>query len=235
MIGYQKIQGGYVSSYFTAAKQVLNCSGLSEFTLQRVAEAVESQQPGAVSELLNNQDFNWPWFDECRQRFQNSSVWPDLPAWSWFEEEPDLLKGKKDVLSKLPTKILRNIATRHQITIPKGSKVADIRVLLARKLTEEQILPYRTILNQRIIDKDEAERLQAKFSLLESSIRSLAYNSQRHEQLAMMVIDMGFNVTLSDIDPAAELFSKNYQFNVRNSKNVPPFYPGDTTSLSSVR
>jgi len=224
-----------MADHLAAAKQVLSCSGLSEFTIQRLAEAVESQRPGAVSELLNDQDFNWPWFDECLERFQNSSIWPDLPAWSWFEEEPDLLKGKEDVLSKLPTKVLRNIATRHQITIPKGSKVADIRVLLARKLTEEQILPYRTILNQRIIEKDEVERLQAKFSLLESSIRSLAYNSHRHEQLVMMVVDMGFKVKLTVSDQAAKLFSKNYEFNVRNSKNVPPFYPGDTTSLSTVR
>lgn len=77
------------------------------------------------------------------------------------------------------------------------------------------------------------KRRRAKRVLLISSIQTRFYNTQRHEQLAMMVIDMGCTVTLVINDPAVDVVVRNYHFDPDDSKNVPPFFPGDTTSLKS--
>lgn len=78
------------------------------------------------------------------------------------------------------------------------------------------------------------KRKRAKRMLLISSIQARYYNTQRHEQLVMMVVDMGCDVTLDISDPAANAVIDGYQFDPTNNKHVPPFFPGDTTSLKSV-
>ncbi|HBA35082.1 MAG TPA: hypothetical protein DCZ12_13200 [Gammaproteobacteria bacterium] len=218
-------------NYFAAAKWVLRGSGLSESTLHRVAKAVESQKSSAVSASLNDQDFHWPWFDECLELFQNSNHWPDLPAWSWFESEPELLNKKEEVLLKLNLKVLKNIARRFQIDIPPRSRVAEIRKLIAQAASSEQLEPYRTILNNRITANDKEKQLEAKFKLLEIAIRSKEYHLLRHEQLSELVESTGKPVAVCWMDDLSREMAGDYQFNSNKKNDGPPFYPGDSTYL----
>jgi len=78
------------------------------------------------------------------------------------------------------------------------------------------------------------KRKRAKRMLLITSIQARYFNTQRHEQLAMMVIDMGCSVKLEIDDPATNVIVSNYQFDPTNNKHVPPFFPGDTTTLKSA-
>ncbi len=221
--------------YLTATKWVLSGSGLPEATIREIADAVKSQSRGAVSYALNEQGFNWPWFDECLAQFQEWKRWPSLSAWSWFEGGSRLLTGKKDTLDRLPTKTLKNIAIRHQVSIPKGSKVVDIRALLTRKLSQEQIAPYRTILNKRITEKDEARRMQAKYQLLEVSIRSKAYSLHRHGQIADLVTNMGYKARIEFGESLAKKMANGAVFSINNPDLFPPFYPGDSSDVKGVR
>lgn len=78
------------------------------------------------------------------------------------------------------------------------------------------------------------KRKRAKRMLLITSIQGRYFNTQRHEQLAMMMVDMGCSIKLEIDDPAANVIVSNYQFDPTNNKHVPPFFPGDTTTLKSA-
>lgn len=223
------------TDYKEAARIVLEGANIRDDVLTGIAKSVNNQNFESLKLALVEEDFHWPWFDECLELFKEWNKWPVLAPWSWFEESSVLYTGKKDVLDKLPTKILRNIAARFQIAIPSRSKVADIRALIAKKTTVDQLAPYRTILNKKIIEKDQARQLEAKFKLLEISISSKAYHLHRHLQISELVTTMNYKVKMNWEDSLAKKIAGDYQFDVNNTKNTPPFYPGDSSYLSSIR
>lgn len=220
--------------FVKAANWVLAGSDLPKSTIVEIAKAVERQDRAQIACIMNYQDFYWPWFEECLDFFSTSNRWPDSSPWSWFESEPDLITGKKDVLDKLKAKILKNIAARYKITIPKSSKVADIRKLLSRKMTVNQLAPYRTILNKRIIDQYTEKQLENKYLLLSVGISSKQYNLHRHQQISELILDMGYKAKFEWESALIKRLANAAVFDVNNENLTPPFYPGDMTDIKSI-
>lgn len=223
-----------VQDYLAATQLVLAGCSLTQQQVIAISVAVETQKTGQLLAIVEEKDFLWPWFDKCLATFKEKDIWPDLAAWSWFEEEPDTAQGADEVLSKIPKTSLLNIAKRHEISMPSTAKVGDIRKLLAEKLSENQIATYAAAINKKLMQSHKDRCLSEKLNLLSSSIQSKLYNQNRHEQLAYMVTEMGCTVKVDYADEAAEEIGRGYVFQPSDQDRTPPFYPGDVSDLKSV-
>lgn len=189
--------------------------------------AVKSQTYKSVRDALSSKDFHWPWFDQCAEQLRELGGWPDAKAWELFASEPELLRSKAQVLAKIPGGELKVIARQNAVTIPSKAKVAEIRAILDKALNFEQLAQNADELNLKITEKHTKKRLDGKYDLLERSVLSRALNQYRYFQIRDMS-DRGYRPAIEWCD---EISKKMASF---GDGKVPPFYPGDWSSVESI-
>ncbi len=85
-----------------AMSRVLRGSAMPLITKVQIAAHLYAKQElghrklaSDLQNILVQQDFSWPWFDECHANFIKLKKWPGHPpAWSWFEPTDEVLTEK---------------------------------------------------------------------------------------------------------------------------------------------
>jgi hypothetical protein len=113
---------------------VLDGLDISPETRSRIRSSWESHENGnfsmavsSVAAALDGQALCWPWFDWCLVKFTANKIWPDIPAWSWFEpNKPEPKPRTRDAaLNWLSLKETKAILKSEGVQ-PAGNKRADV-------------------------------------------------------------------------------------------------------------
>lgn len=192
----------------------------------------------SVTEAINGQALCWPWFDWCLEKFTLNKVWPDIPAWSWFEpSKPEPKPRTRDAaLNWLSPKEAKAILKLEGIQIA-SSKKADVYNALYEHVSFEKWREQALANWQNANDAKPNECLleQAKIKLLVLTLSSAKYNAFRVIQISELLANRpyGAQVKISPADKAASFIAQSLPQNTP-LPNLPPFYPGDRSDLAVV-
>lgn len=220
--------------YLAITRELLAGSGLDADTLVAISEAAKRHDKKALQQALGEGDFSWPWFDQAADKFRLLKQWPDLPAWSWFEGEPDFYTDKASVLAKLNGNTLKVIAQKAGVELSSQAKVGEIRSLLKSTLTAQQLKPYANALNKKVLEQHRKKSSEAKRLLLSKTIGMRAHNITRHQQVSYLCNHNSSAEIVWDGE-LPRLFAEGFRFVPGDMSRLPPFYPGDDTSFKAVR
>jgi hypothetical protein len=220
--------------YLAITREFLAGSGLDTDALVAISEAAKRHDQKALQQALGEGDFLWPWFDRAADQFRLLKQWPELPAWSWFESEPDFYTDKTSVLAKLNGDTLKVIAQKAGVELDAAARVGDIRALLASVLTARQIKPYANALNKKVLEHHQKKAAEAKRVLLDKSIGMRAFNMTRHQQVSYLY-NHNHSAEITWDGDLPRFFAKGFRFVPGNMSRLPPFYPGDDTSFRAIR
>ncbi len=183
--------------------------------------------------FLGGRDPGWPWFDDCRSRFEQLGRFPDLPGWADLEPgvaEPEPATPE-DALAWIDIAQARALLADAGVR-PAGRKNADIWEALASHVPFERWRPlalasWRDAEAARIAGPGPDQVMDAKRRLLAASMSAAEYVADRAAQLR----DMGAGLRVEPDDGLAQAMM-NAPSPYTPNPGLPPFYPGDRSGVS---
>jgi len=220
-----------------AVEEILAGSRIPKSLWPKIAHIASRGGRDCLLPVLGAEDFHWPWFDQWRARFEADTKWPE--CWECFEDDAPPYRKVGDVLRVLTAPKLRALARELGIDMGDAKKVDEMRVVLVRKVKWDSVARIAAGMNAEAQAKVLKQRIRAKRELLARSIASRAYSLHRHGQIVDLLNDVGpkWTVLLEDIKgcPIAKQLRKGWRFNTADTTNLPPFFPGDRTSIRTQR
>lgn len=231
--------------YAMATRRILNGTTMESTQINNLISLIREngyqgawKQKELLGEFFDNQDFDWPWFDEWLERF-NAEGFPSNPSWASFADEKLWLKVTiLDALKTLKKAELLTLAQRKGISIPPKIKVNDLRELLEKRIKRVDIDQEIKLAESKALTRLKQKQQEDKYVLLALSIEFLASQVLRHKQIANMVSQSKFKYKIQ-VSPGFEdkicrALAKQWQFNPTSSENLPPFFPGDASSIRAI-
>lgn len=223
--------------YAQATREVLEKSKMSASAVALLGARSQPLTKHDVLGTVGEADFSWPWFDEWLDTFSAERKWPSAPAWSWFEAPPDELRTVREVVGQMTVSALKAAAAKRNIDLGDAKLVDDLRKLLARKLKWADVEEAAAAMNQKRLAVLAKKQLDAKCQLLAMSINSRAHHIFRHAQICELLdapTIRKYKVKIEADDNAfSRRLAKEWIFNPKRNSNLPPFFPGDRSSIET--
>lgn len=222
---------------------ILNGIGITPDDRALIRSTWESHKNGsftaavkAVAAILDGHPWSWPWFEWCLATFSNSKIWPDIPAWSWFEPtnpEPKP-RTRDDALNWLSLSEVKKILKAEGIQ-PVSNKRADVFNAMYQQVDfgKWRDLAFANWQRDCNTEPDQRALEQAKIKLLVLTLSSAKYTADRVAQIneSLARWPRGTQAKIDLADKAAALIARTSPENAP-LPNLPPFYPGDRSALS---
>jgi hypothetical protein len=238
---------GEVELYELAGRQILAGSALPESLWLDLAISCRGGGASALGRLLGPNDFDWPWYEHWRRVFiEEKKRLPDTIgvggdiAW---EIPSDVVHAPyiktKDVMADMTVAELRQLANACDIKLAGKTKKEEIGQVLAPKIQWNEVAEWAAVRNKEHEDKVRLARIRGKQGLLSHSLFSRFNNLLRHGQIADLLIEPRLT---KKYKPILEIsanrwlvreFAKDWRFDPDNRENLPPFFPGDRTTLET--
>ena len=192
----------------------------------------------AITAALDGKALGWPWFEWCLAKFSDNKIWPDIPAWSWFEPikpEPKP-RTRDDALNWLSLSEVKKILKAEGIQ-PVSNKRADIFNAMYQQVEfgKWSGLAFANWQHDCNTKPDQTALEQAKIKLLVMTLTSAKYSAHRVAQISESLANWprGTQAKIDLADKAAALIAGASPRNIP-LPNLPPFYPGDRSGLTVV-
>ncbi|WP_415034921.1 hypothetical protein [Azonexus sp.] len=216
-----------------AAEHILVGSKIPKALWKEIADAAVFGGRDSLLSFLGCNDFDWPWFDEWKERFEITGEWPE--AWVDYEYGPASYKKVSDVLRSLTAPKLRSLARDLNISIVGVKKVAELRFALVRKVKWAQVADIAAGLSREAELGAARARVTAKRTMLAGAIAHRANNLYRYDQIVELLSSdiIKWRVCLDDLKscPVAKKLAKGWSFPPENKMRLPPLFPGDWTGI----
>lgn len=222
------------SSNIDATKIVLLISVMKEFGNHGASKIAKE-----LRLVLSDQDFDWPWFDHWLKEFKQHGF-PSNVNWQSFADESEWLKVTIwDALKSMKKAELLKLSERKSISVPKDIKVADLRDLLEKRIKRADIIEEIKSAEKINFEKLQKKQLLDKYELLALSFVFFANSLHRHSQLVSLLATSKtkYKIYAAPIfqDQICRKLAKQWEFSANSTDNLPPFFPGDATNLSTKR
>lgn len=201
-----------------------------------IANAGIDAQLKVLDGFLGARRMSWPWFDDCRQRFEGMGFYPDDRGWNVFnkgEGEPEPV-SLDDALNWIGPKEARALLKASGVK-GVGRKNVDAYDALCRHLPFEVWRPcaianWREAEAARVAGPGEDEIERAKRWLLLMAMSTADYIADRIEQVS----EAGYAPCV-DLDSPFAQAMMNAPSPFAPHPGMPPFYPGDRSGISRER
>lgn len=234
--------------YQHAVHRVLHGSSLSPSRQAAVAKLTGrtdglplDKRAAALAHLVGS-DFDWPWFDQWAARFAADRSWPTYTlGWDWIEAATMPAHATAaDYLRKLKKAELLALAKCRGVDVAKGIQVAPLRCVLLKALGRAGLSEEIAKLSSTLNDESATRAAWEKVRLLAHSLSFAGHARHRMDQIAVLLKDSQsrWRVYLDPGEAAeawASSFCTGWVFNPNDPNNLPPFFPGDVTSLHTER
>jgi hypothetical protein len=231
--------------YRQAGERILAGSRLGPEIRLRLSLASRGGSQRGVRAVLGDKDFDWPWLDRWRAEFTKRGRFPDAAdplAWTPPEapvERPYATKER--FLESLTVAGLREVAADRGVPLQKSAQKAKLAAALAAALTWEDVAARAEAANEAHARKQRLSRIRAKQDLLCDSLTMCFHTLLRHAEIADLISDGLYRYEPRLESPfgadtwiTAGLIAA-WRFDPKNAANLPPFFPGDHTRLTSGR
>lgn len=191
--------------------------------------------------FVPGRDLEWPWFDDCRARFEKLGRYPDVTGWDVFETGEGELEPvtPDDALNWIDIDEARTLLKEFGAK-PAGRKNADVYAALHEHVPFERWRPlalaaWKQAEDSRIEGPDADQVEYAKMQLLVATMSAADYVAHRVEQLREMVQDGGMSGIRVDPEDALAQAAMHDPSPYCPHRGLPPFFPGDRSGVAGTR
>ncbi|MDR1351462.1 MAG: hypothetical protein LBJ59_11950 [Zoogloeaceae bacterium] len=205
----------------------------------------ENWYPSCLEGVLGVKDFDWPWLNQWLAVFAAREHYPEAIFQYEFEPPGEPVAppyaNVDDVLNGMTVPELRQLARAHDISLKGATRKSDIRIHMAHVIQWKDVCAWASEKNGEQEQKTRIKRTRAKLALLSCMISGRFYNLHRHGQIVDLLKTMNTNRK-----PCLENHSEHnsglacefiqaWRFDPYSWEYLPPFFPGDTTTLETSR